>query len=282
MVKCEIRPFVQSKIIEVKDPDPMTHFGGTLRTQKEVQRLEVKLKRVQSKSLIFDQVRLFDYPMGRRCVAAGPALGKLWVKTSPKAQWVTIQWEDDACKEPEGRSREGTGLEAGSGGDSVKDNTITAGRDLAPVGIGDFLWPGGLEWRRQHTNPRGSRRNQQRGCGCANTTGPPGRTTIVPRDAEAAARSIYRLTELISVALPKVTVGQNDEPLQNHDGGNTSQTAQHQIPLSAPYHLRPVLVGGIAGNPIGERQKEIPADGINTSSTGPFITMAEVQALLAQ
>ncbi|KAI8530046.1 hypothetical protein RHMOL_Rhmol11G0024100 [Rhododendron molle] len=69
------------------------------------------------------------------------------------------------------------------------------------------------------------------------------------------------LTELILAVLPKATVGQNDEPVQNYAGGNTSQTAQLQIPLSTPHHLRPVLIGGIAGNPIGERQKEMPGEG---------------------
>lgn len=84
------------------------------------------------------------------------------------------------------------------------------------------------------------------------------------------------LTELISAALPKAAVGENDEPQQNHVGGNTSQTAQPQVLSSVPHHLCPVLVGGIAGNPVGDRQKEVAVDGTSTPSTGPYITMAEV------
>lgn len=43
-----------------------------------------------------------------------------------------------------------------------------------------------------------------------------------------------------------------------------------------------MLVGGIAGNAIETHGKETTADGASTPSTGPYITMAEVQALLTQ
>ncbi|KAI8535078.1 hypothetical protein RHMOL_Rhmol10G0147200 [Rhododendron molle] len=71
------------------------------------------------------------------------------------------------------------------------------------------------------------------------------------------------LTEIILTALPKATTGQNDDPQQTHAGGNNGQTTPPQIPLSAPHHLRPVLVSACGRNcrkpywdPMGKKLQE--------------------------
>ncbi|KAI8572938.1 hypothetical protein RHMOL_Rhmol01G0240000 [Rhododendron molle] len=85
-------------------------------------------------------------------------------------------------------------------------------------------------------------------------------TTIPTLEEKQLLAAFTGVIDLISAALPKAAADQNDEPQYIHAGGSNSQTTQPEIPLFTPHHLRPVLVGGIAGNSVSTHRKEVAVD----------------------